>query len=52
MNALKVALLVTKYAECPECGNSKVGNGQGTCEVEHGIFKRTCKCGWKVEVKE
>ncbi|GGB63664.1 hypothetical protein GCM10011409_45900 [Lentibacillus populi] len=52
MNALKAAVLLTKYAECPKCGNSKVGNGEGTCEVEEGYFYRTCKCGYEVKINE
>lgn len=43
--------LIAQYAVCPECGCDVVGNGNGTleCDTETGYFKRTCRCGWKVE---
>lgn len=46
--------LMEKYAECPRCGCAVVGSGQGTleCDTEQGYFKRTCQCGWSVEVKD
>lgn len=46
--------LMELYAICPNCGCASVGNGNGTleCDTEEGWFKRTCCCGWSVEVKE
>lgn len=43
-----------KYAVCPECGCEYVGNGKGTLEFDTsvGYFKRTCHCGWSVEIKD
>lgn len=46
--------LMEIYAVCPKCGCDVVGNGKGTmeCDTEAGYFKRTCRCGWHVEVRE
>lgn len=52
MNGWKSVQLIRKYAECPKCGNDKVGNGEGTLIIEDDTFTRTCKCGWSIEVKE
>ncbi len=52
MNALKTVELLRKYSECPNCGSDKLGNGSGSVEVDDYTFKRTCKCGWSIEVKE
>ena len=43
-----------KWAVCPKCGCDTIGNGTGTIEADTnvGYFKRTCKCGWSIEVKE
>lgn len=52
MNLLKALELMKKYdGPCPECGNEYVGNGAGTFEITEDTLRRTCKCGWKVEVK-
>lgn len=29
-----------------------IGDGEGTLEIVEDMFKRTCKCGQVVEVKE
>lgn len=42
--------LMGLYQACLECGNTMVGNGEGTISIEGDVFKRTCKCGWGVEV--
>lgn len=52
MNAIKAAELIKKYAECQECGNKNVNNGEGSLLVTDDAFKRECKCGWSVQVKE
>jgi hypothetical protein len=41
-----------KYSNCKECGNDKIGDGEGTLTIEDNIFKRSCKCGWSIEVDE
>lgn len=50
MNIVKSIELMRKYNGCPECGSDVVGNGEGTLEIEDDTFKRTCKCGWSIEV--
>ena len=50
MNVREVCELIEKYAKCPKCGCEVVGNGKGTLEVDKGIFKRTCHCGWSVTI--
>ena len=52
MNALKSVELLRKYSECQKCGSELIGNGEGTVEVNDDILKRTCKCGWSIEVDE
>ena len=54
MNVKDSAKLMQIYAACPKCGCDAIGNGKGTLEVDTsiGYFKRTCHCGWFVEVKE
>ena len=54
MTVLDSIELMDKYAKCPVCGCETVGNGTGTLEVDTaaGYFKRTCRCGWCVEIKE
>ena len=52
MNAMKVIKLMDKYSKCKECGNTSVGNGEGTLSITDSVYKRTCKCGWPIEVTE
>ena len=54
MTILESCELMNKYGKCPKCGCETVGNGTGTLEVdtEIGYFKRTCHCGWYIEIKE
>jgi hypothetical protein len=51
MNLQRTAELLREYSKCQHCGNEVVGNGEGTLEVTDDTFKRTCKCGWNIEVK-
>ncbi|WP_204698942.1 DUF3797 domain-containing protein [Geomicrobium sediminis] len=37
-----------KYSECPECGNTNLGNGEGELIVTGTSYHRSCKCGWVV----
>lgn len=48
MNLIEATELMKKYAECPDCGNKYVGNGQGGMQIEGETFRRWCKCGWSV----
>lgn len=50
MNALKAVELLKKYNTCPDCGNEKVGDGEGSVEINEDVFKRKCKCGWMVKI--
>ncbi|WP_140417723.1 DUF3797 domain-containing protein [Desulfosporosinus sp. FKA] len=52
MNALKSVELLKKYSKCPKCGSELIGNGEGTLDISDDILKRTCECGWRVEVDE
>ncbi|MER3123048.1 DUF3797 domain-containing protein [Bacillus altitudinis] len=47
LDLLKVSKLING---CPNCSNDLIGNGQGTLEVEETSFKRTCKCGFSIEL--
>lgn len=48
MNITDSMELLKKYNTCPTCGSDKIGNGEGTLNIENDVFERTCKCGWKV----
>lgn len=54
MNITIAAKLMGLYAACPKCGCEVIGNEKGTleCDTEAGCFKRSCGCGWYVEVAE
>lgn len=54
MNITIAAKLMELYAACPNCGCEIVGNGKGAleCDTEAGFFRRSCGCGWCVEVTE
>ncbi|EEM44314.1 DUF3797 domain-containing protein [Bacillus cereus] len=52
MDAWKTLELMNEYGKCNKCGNEIIGDGEGILEVEDGRFKRTCKCGWNVEIEE
>jgi len=47
---MKTVELLRKYNKCPKCGSDALGNGEGTLEVKEDTFRRTCKCGWDIEV--
>ena len=46
--------LMELYAVCPKCSCEVISNGKGSleCDTAAGYFKRTCGCGWYVEVQE
>ena len=54
MNITTTIKLSELYAACPKCGCEVVGNGKGALEFDTaaGFFRRTCACGWHVEVRE
>lgn len=54
MTLVDACELMQKYTFCPKCGSEFVGGGAGTLEIDTkaGYFKRTCSCGWNVEVQE
>ena len=52
MNAWKSIELMRKYEKCKNCGSEKIGNGEGALIITDDTFIRSCKCGWKIEIKE
>jgi transcription elongation factor Elf1 len=52
MKATKAVELLNTYIKCPQCGNDKVGDKEGSVEIHSDKFIRKCKCGWSIEVKE
>ena len=54
MNITITSKLMELYAACPKCGCEVIGNGKGLleCDTAAGFFKRSCGCGWHVEVME
>lgn len=55
MSVKNIYELITEYAKCPVCGCEAIGEGYGTIEIntidlQDMIFKRTCYCGWSVEI--
>lgn len=51
MKLSKALELMKKHVKCPECGNSMLGENQGSLVIEDDFFKRTCKCGFEVVEK-
>lgn len=51
MSIKKLMKLHDKYLICPDCGNDKLGNESGGVYSDDKVFKRYCKCGFKVTVK-
>jgi hypothetical protein len=54
MTVDEVCKLIELYAACPKCGCDTIGDSTGTLEFDTSIghFKRTCNCGWQVEIEE
>lgn len=52
MRMSKMLELINQYGACEKCGNELIGGGEGAIEVTDFEFKRSCKCGWKVEIQE
>lgn len=52
MNVFKALELMSKYSDCPNCGNTAVSNGEGKLIVEDDAFTRECKCGFKITFNE
>jgi hypothetical protein len=52
MNAVKVAELARVFAACQACGSTFVNNGEGSISITDDTFKRDCKCGWGIQMKE
>jgi hypothetical protein len=52
VNIVRSLELMEKYSTCLECGSMNVGNGEGTLNIEDDSFKRTCKCGWEVTIRD
>ncbi|WP_255233842.1 DUF3797 domain-containing protein [Bacillus altitudinis] len=50
MNALDFLKISKLINDCPNCSNHLIGNGQGTLEVANDLIKRTCKCGFGIEL--
>jgi transcription elongation factor Elf1 len=50
MKAITAVELLDKYNTCPDCGNDKVGAGEGDVKIHDNVFTRSCKCGWMVKV--
>lgn len=52
MNAFKLLEIMPKYANCPDCGSNKIGNGQGVLIVENNTYTRSCECGFSITLDE
>ncbi|MEW9093972.1 MAG: DUF3797 domain-containing protein [Clostridiaceae bacterium] len=52
MNARMLLTIMPKYNNCPNCGNDKVGDGEGKLIIEDNYFYRECKCGWSIKINE
>lgn len=50
MQLTKALKLMEKYAVCPECGSDKLGGDAGTLQIDGNLCRRTCGCGWKIEL--
>ena len=54
MNLVDACKLMKQFAKCPKCGCETIGGGTGTveCDTAAGYFKRTCQCGWYIQIEE
>jgi iron(III) transport system ATP-binding protein len=52
MNIYQLMPIMKKYENCPDCGSSTIGNGQGGIIVEDDTYTRFCKCGFKITINE
>lgn len=53
MNITIASKLMELYAACPKCGCEVIRNeGSLECDTAAGFFRRSCGCGWHVEVTE
>jgi len=52
MDIDKLLEIMARYEECPVCGSTIIGDGQGGIVVEDKTYTRTCKCGFKITVDE
>jgi hypothetical protein len=52
VNVILSMKLISKYSDCPVCGNGKLGNGEGVLIIEVNEFYRSCKCGWDIRTDE
>lgn len=52
MNVVDSLKLLDQYGKCPDCGNEKLGDGEGSLSIDGNKFKRYCKCGFEVVVDE
>ncbi|MEK3674630.1 DUF3797 domain-containing protein [Paenibacillus sp. FSL R10-2771] len=50
MRLITAVELMRAHQTCPQCNSGMIGNGEGTLVVTEDVFKRTCKCGWSIEV--
>lgn len=37
------------FSKCPNCGNERLGNGEGEMYIDETSFGRTCKCGYEIK---
>jgi hypothetical protein len=49
MNVVDSLKLLDQYGKCSDCGNDKLGDGEGTLSIDGNEFRRTCKCGFEIE---
>lgn len=40
--------ILYRYATCPVCQDSSIGNGS-SISINTSCFERNCKCGWHVQ---
>ena len=52
MKLKRVIELGKELSVCQQCGSDKIGGGSGMIYVDDVTFRRTCKCGWEVEITE
>ena len=52
MNWKKSRKLMEKYANCPNCGNEYIGNGQGGLQLAEDFLRRWCKCGSDIPLSD
>ncbi len=49
MSPFKIFLYILRHKKCHSCGNTRLGNGEGSFKITEEGFTRNCKCGASIQ---